>query len=68
MTISTVFHSYPRISTVRHTHGSRSPHHTTTVVPVGCGECVVETRRVPNKAFTLPHSSTVRTVVAEATA
>jgi len=64
MTISTVFHSYPRISTVHHTHGSRSPHHTTTVVPVGCGECVVEVRWVTDKAFTLPHSSTVQTVVA----
>lgn len=67
MTISTVPHSYPQLSTVCHARGSRSPRHTTTVVPVGCGECVVEMWQGLNMPFLVPHSSTVRTVVAEVT-
>ena len=62
MNVSTVIHSYPQLSTVHHNHGSRSPHHTTTVVPVGCGECVVVTTEGSIKAFTVPHSSTVHSV------
>lgn len=38
--ITTVLHSPPRLSTVRHSAQTLSPHHTTTVVTVGCGECV----------------------------
>lgn len=36
-------HSFPQFSTVREVNCEHCSHHTTTVVAVGCGECVVET-------------------------
>lgn len=56
---STVIHSYPRFSTVHQGGDARSPHHTTTVVPVGCGECVVETVEAVTIGVIGPHTSTV---------
>lgn len=38
-------HSFPQLpqfTTVHHGNCEHSSHHTTTVVSVGCGECVVE--------------------------
>jgi hypothetical protein len=40
------FHSspqFPQLTTVPHGNCEHPSHHTTTVVAVGCGECVVET-------------------------
>ncbi len=34
---------FPQFTTVHHSNCEHFSHHTTTVVPVGCGECVVET-------------------------
>ena len=42
------FHSspqFPQFTTVHHVNCEHCPHHTTTVVAVGCGECVVEVWR-----------------------
>ena len=39
------FHSspqFPQFTTVHHDNCEHCSHHTTTVVAVGCGECVVE--------------------------
>lgn len=33
---------FPQFTTVHHSNCEHFSHHTTTVVPVGCGECVVE--------------------------
>lgn len=33
---------FPQFTTVHHGNCEHCSHHTTTVVPVGCGECVAE--------------------------
>lgn len=58
--ISTVIHSYPRFSTVHHGTGNTVPHHTTTVFPVGCGECVWIVDALTATRFHTPQSTTVR--------
>lgn len=50
---------FPQFSTVHHTNCEHCPHHTTTVVAVGCGECVVEAWHIETKTFATHTQSTV---------
>jgi hypothetical protein len=44
---------FPQFTTVHHGNCEHFSHHTTTVVPVGCGECVVETVVPFGRGFTV---------------